>query len=43
MQSIREIDRLIKAIEARDIEAARRAALDHVRHSARSALDAVTS
>ena len=41
MQSIREIDRLIKAIEARDVEAARRAALDHVAHSARSALDAV--
>lgn len=42
MQSIREIDRLIKAIEARDVEAARRAAIDHVTHSARSALDAVT-
>jgi len=41
MQSIREIERLIKAIQSRDIDAARRAALDHVKHSARSALDAV--
>jgi DNA-binding GntR family transcriptional regulator len=41
MQSIREIDRLIKAIQSRDIEAARQAALDHVKNSARSALDAV--
>ena len=40
LQSIREIDRLIKAIQKRDIEAARQAALDHVRNSARSALDA---
>jgi len=41
VQSIKEIDRLIKAIQSRDIEAARQAALDHVKHSARSALDAV--
>ena len=40
VQSIKEIDRLIKAIQKRDIEAARQAALDHVRNSARSALDA---
>ena len=39
-QSIEEIDRLIKAIQRRDIEAARQAALDHVRSSARSALGA---
>lgn len=38
-QSIREIERLIAAIEARNIEAAREAALDHVKNSARSALD----
>ena len=43
MQSIREVDRLIKAIQSRDIEAARQAALDHVKNSARSALDAVGS
>jgi DNA-binding GntR family transcriptional regulator len=41
MQSIREIDRLIKAIQSRDIDAARQAALDHVKNSARSALGAV--
>jgi len=40
VQSIEEIDRLINAIQKRDIEAARQAALDHVRNSARSALDA---
>jgi DNA-binding GntR family transcriptional regulator len=43
MQSIKEIDRLIKEIQSRDIAAARQAALDHVRNSARSALDAVES
>jgi DNA-binding GntR family transcriptional regulator len=41
MQSIREIDRLIKAIQSRDIDAARQAALEHVKNSARSALGAV--
>jgi DNA-binding GntR family transcriptional regulator len=41
MQSIIEIERLIKAIQARDGEAARQAAVDHVKNSARSALDAV--
>lgn len=40
MQSIKEIDRLVDAIEKRDVEAARQAALDHVKNSARSALDA---
>ena len=40
LQSIKEIDRLIKAIQRRDIEAARQAALDHVRNSALSALGA---
>jgi DNA-binding GntR family transcriptional regulator len=40
LQSIKEIDRLIKAVQKRDVEAARQAALDHVRNSARSALDA---
>jgi DNA-binding GntR family transcriptional regulator len=40
LQSIEEIDRLIKAIQRRDIEAARQAAIDHVRSSARSALSA---
>jgi DNA-binding GntR family transcriptional regulator len=39
LQSIKEIDRLIKAIQKRDVESARQAATDHVRHSARSALD----
>jgi DNA-binding GntR family transcriptional regulator len=38
LQSIREIDRLIKAIQKRDIEGARQAALDHVKNSSRSAL-----
>lgn len=38
VQSIREIERLIAAIEGRNIEAAREAALDHVKNSARSAL-----
>jgi DNA-binding GntR family transcriptional regulator len=41
MQSIKEIERLIKAIQARDSETARQAAVEHVRNSARSALDAV--
>ena len=40
VQSIEEIDRLVKAIQERDIEGARQAALDHVKNSARSALDA---
>ena len=40
LQSIKEIDRLISAIQMRDIEAARQAALDHVKNSARSALGA---
>jgi DNA-binding GntR family transcriptional regulator len=40
LQSIKEIDRLIRAIQQRDIEAARQAAVDHVRNSARFALDA---
>jgi DNA-binding GntR family transcriptional regulator len=40
LQSVKEIDRLIKAIQKRDIEAARQAALDHVRNSSRFALDA---
>jgi DNA-binding GntR family transcriptional regulator len=39
-QSIKEIDRLVKAIQKRDIEGARQATLDHVKNSARSALDA---
>jgi DNA-binding GntR family transcriptional regulator len=39
VQSIDEIDRLVKAIQKRDIDAARQAALDHVKNSARSALD----
>jgi DNA-binding GntR family transcriptional regulator len=37
-QSIREIDRLVKAIVKRDTETARAGAMDHVRNSARSAL-----
>jgi DNA-binding GntR family transcriptional regulator len=37
-QSIKEIDTLVKAIERRDIEAARKAALTHVGNAARSAL-----
>ena len=41
IQSIKEIDRLIKAIQNRDVEAACKAAIDHVKNSARSALDAV--
>lgn len=40
MQSIQEIDRLIKAIQTRDMEGARQAAVDHVTNSARSALGA---
>jgi DNA-binding GntR family transcriptional regulator len=39
-QSIKEIDRLMKAIRKRNIEAARQAAIEHVEHSARSALAA---
>jgi DNA-binding GntR family transcriptional regulator len=42
LQSIREIDRLVKTIQKRDVEAARQAALEHVKNSARSALVAVT-
>ncbi len=37
-QSIKEIDQLVKAIEKRDIESARAAAIEHVHHSAVSAL-----
>src|SRR5579871_610904 len=37
-QSIKEIERLVKAIVKRDIETARAAAMDHVKNSARSAL-----
>jgi DNA-binding GntR family transcriptional regulator len=40
VRSIKEIDRLIRAIHKRDVETARQAALDHVKNSARSALDA---
>ena len=40
IQSIKEIDSLVKAIQKRDVAAARQAALDHVKNSARSALDA---
>jgi DNA-binding GntR family transcriptional regulator len=40
LQSIKEIERLMKAIQKRDIEAARAAALDHVKSSARSAFEA---
>jgi DNA-binding GntR family transcriptional regulator len=40
LQSIKEIDRLIKAIQKRDVEAARQAAFDHVKNSSRSALQA---
>src|SRR5262249_48215735 len=39
-QSIRKIDRLVKAIVKRDVETARIAAIDHVKNSARSALGA---
>ena len=39
-QSIKEIERLTKAIGKRDVAAARQAALDHVNSSARSALGA---
>ena len=41
-QSIKEIDRLMKAIQKRDVAAAREAALEHVRNSARSALSAMS-
>jgi DNA-binding GntR family transcriptional regulator len=37
-QSIKEIDRLVKAIKKHDIIAARRAATEHVNHAANSAL-----
>ncbi len=40
-QSIKEIDRLIKAIKKRDVAAARQAAIEHVQHAARSALGPV--
>ena len=40
-QSIKEIDRLVKAIAKRDSETARTAAIEHVKNSARSALGAV--
>jgi DNA-binding GntR family transcriptional regulator len=43
VQSIKEIDRLVKAIQKRDIEGARMAALDHVKNSSRSALDATNT
>jgi DNA-binding GntR family transcriptional regulator len=43
LQSIKEIDSLMKAIHKRDIEGARQAALDHVKNSSRSALDAAES
>jgi DNA-binding GntR family transcriptional regulator len=39
-QSSKEIDRLMKAIQKRDIEVARQAAIEHVKNSARSALNA---
>ncbi len=38
VQSIKEIDKLVKAIARRDAETAREAAIDHVKNSARSAL-----
>ena len=41
VQSIREIDRLVRAIQRRDVDAARQAAMEHVRNSARSALSAM--
>ena len=41
LQSIKEIERLMKAIQKRDTEGARQAALDHVRSSARSAFGAL--
>ena len=43
-ESIKEIDALVRAIQKRDVAAARRIAADHVNHAARSALgsDAVT-
>jgi len=37
-ESIKEIDALVRAIQKRDVAAARQAAIDHVRHAARSAL-----
>lgn len=37
-QSVAEIDVLVRAIEARDVPAARRAAIEHVTNSARSSL-----
>lgn len=37
-QSVKEIDRLMKAIQKRNVVAARQAAIEHVEHSARSAL-----
>lgn len=38
-ESIKEIDVLVRAILKRDVAAARQAAIDHVSHAARSALD----
>jgi DNA-binding GntR family transcriptional regulator len=40
MQSVKEIDRLISAIQKRDVESARQAAIEHVQNSARSAFEA---
>jgi DNA-binding GntR family transcriptional regulator len=40
-QSIKEISRLVTAIKRRDVVAARRAAMEHVQHSASSALRTV--
>jgi DNA-binding GntR family transcriptional regulator len=37
-ESIKEIDALVRAIQKRDVAAARRAAIEHVSHAARSAL-----
>jgi DNA-binding GntR family transcriptional regulator len=39
VQSIREIDTLVRAIQRRDVAGARAAAIEHVNNSARSALD----
>jgi DNA-binding GntR family transcriptional regulator len=40
-QSIKEISRLVAAIQRRDVEAARKAVTEHVQHSASSALRAI--
>jgi DNA-binding GntR family transcriptional regulator len=42
LQSIKEIEKLVRAIVKRDVEAAREAAIGHVKNSARSALDTDT-